>query len=108
MGFACCNPDGSNWLQQALKTAYETVQADQVLQSLTGQLQTFYRRVRRTPACGRTTWTRPSWTRTAGRPTPPAGRRPAGGAAPERPAHYDSTEARSPLVTGLWHQCHGP
>ena len=109
-GFACCNPDGSNWLPQALKTPYETVQADQVLQSLSGQLQTFYWRVRRSPACGRTTWTRPSLTRTTGRPTPPAraGRRPAGGATPERPAHYDSTEARSPLVTELWHQCHWP
>ena len=40
-GFACCKPDGSNWLPPALNTPYQTVQADQVLQSLTGQLQTF-------------------------------------------------------------------
>ena len=45
-GFACCNPDVSNWLPPALNTLYqpETVQADQALHSLTGQLQTFYRR----------------------------------------------------------------
>ena len=38
---------------------------------------------------------------------------PAGGAAQERPqalqptVRYDSSQARSPLVTGHWHQCHG-
>ena len=98
-GFDCCKPDGSNWLPPALNTPYQTVQADQVLQSLTGQLQSFYRRALEDPSVwthylDQSTLDAYNWTAD-----------PTGAAIAQREAllrkdqptvRYDSTEARSP------------
>ena len=100
-GFACCNPDVSNWLPPALNTLYqpETVKADQALNSLTGQLQSFYRRALEDPSVwthylDQSTLDAYNWTAD-----------PTGAAIAQREAllrkdqptvRYDSTEARSP------------
>ena len=108
--FTCCSVNGSGWLPVNLDVPYQTVPTNVVLRSLTSQLQTFYRYALEMPQV---------WVKYMDPPTLAAYDWSASPLAAslvmreglyraDRPViQYDATEARAPLVSGLWHQCHG-
>lgn len=105
----CCAAD--NWLPSALDLPYQTVSADVVLRALTLQVRDFYRHALEEPGI----WT--GYLDAATLASYDWGADPVrasivmkeGLYRTDQPVvRYDSTEARSPLITtSLWHQCHG-
>jgi hypothetical protein len=108
----CCQTNSSDtWLPPNLSPSYQSLPSDAILRELTRQLKDFYRYALEDPQV----WTKYLPAETLSSYNWSAD--PSSAEIASQQAHYrtdkpvvkyDSSEARSPLITtALWHQCHG-